>query len=150
MRLAIAALCVGTLGCGAAMDANSGGDHVRGKAAKIKLNETHDDSVSTEEGDHTDWKKLALPESCKLSVHAYWDDPSVKSIIHVRDQFGGQIFELKHEVGQAEDHWKDMKMREGEYYFEVVAERGSSVYTLEVTTSDGGGDTGDPGLAPPE
>lgn len=151
MRSALLMVCCAAVGCGSTMDANSGEDHVRGKAVKIKLDQTHDDSLSADEGDHTDWKKLVLADSMVISVNAYWDDPSVKSVIHVRDQFGGQVFELKHEIGHAEDHWKDMKMREGEYYLEVVAEKGASVYTLEVTSSAGGDDdSGDPGVGRPE
>ena len=123
---------------GSNLDNNSGGDHVRGKAKPIELGRTHDDHISAPDGDHTDWKSFALPDATLIEVHAYWDDPSVDAIVNVRDQFGGRIFELKHVRGQKEDHWTDIRMRDGEFYLEVVAKRGSSVYTLELKAS---GDT---------
>lgn len=128
-------------------DENSGGDHVRGKAVEIKLGETHDDHVSAPAGDHTDWKKFVLPDATVLTINAYWDDPSVSAVISVRDQFGGQIFRLEHKRGERSNHWPDMKLRDGEFYLEVVATDGASVYTLELL---GEGYTGvSPGVRPP-
>lgn len=126
-------------GCGAFgtnRDTNSGGDHVRGKAKPLELGVTHDDHVSASDGDHTDWKSFSLPDPTLLEVHAYWDDPSVDVVVNVRDQFGGRIFELKHKRGQREDHWRDIRMRDGEFYLEVVAKRGASVYTLELKKTE--------------
>ena len=135
-------------------DENSGGDHVRGKAVQLKLGETHDDHVSASDGDHTDWKKFVLPGPTVLTINAYWDDPSISAIVAVRDQFGGTIFQLHHKRGDRSDHWPDMKMREGEYYLELVAVDGASVYTLELTAVGyEGASTGvSPGgsVAPPE
>lgn len=137
--------------CGAPADANSGGDNVRGKAVELKIGETHDDFLSADQGDHTDWKKFVLAEPGVYALHAYWDEPSIDATVSVRDQFGGKVFELNHTRGQAADHWPGMKLREGEFYLELVASRGSSVYTLEIT-AEGGGDGGgsDGSLAPPE
>ncbi len=145
-------ISVFTCGCFGVMDEKSGGDHVRGKAKEVLLNTTHDDHVSADDGDHTDWKKFNIPAEMKVTLDAYWDDPSVDALIRVKDQFGGAIFELKHERGKMRDNWPNMKMREGEFYLEVVAKRGASVYTLELTTGASGG-TVRPGtdtLAPPE
>lgn len=135
-------------------DENSGGDHVRGKAVEIKIGETHDDHVSAPQGDHTDWKKFLLPDPTILTINAWWDDPSVSAIVAVRDQFGGAIFQLHHKPGERSNHWPDMKMRDGEFYLEVVATDGSSVYTLELQAEryEGGSSTVRPGgsVAPPE
>ena len=119
------------------LDTNSGGDHVRGKAKPIEIGSTHDDHVSAYGGDHTDWKSFSLPDASLLEVHAYWDDPSIRAVVNVRDQFGGRIFELKHKQGRREDHWTDIRMRDGEFYLEVVAKRGASVYTLELKQRGG-------------
>lgn len=155
MMIARATIVVGLafvgLACGGLKDKNSGGDHVRGKAVDVKLNVTHDDSISADEGDHTDWKHFVLGASMTLTVNAYWDDPSVDTVVNVLDQFGGRIFELKHKPGERENHWRGVKLREGEYFLEVVASRGASVYTLEITakgtvTDVDGTDT----IAPPE
>ena len=124
---------------------------MRGKAVEIKLNTTHDDSISADEGDHTDWKSFALGGTTSLTINAYWDDPSVESIINVRDQFGGRVFELKHSSGERENHWRGIKLREGSYFLEVVASRGSSVYTLEITGKGAVSDVdGSDSIAPPE
>jgi len=134
------------------MDEHSGGDHVRGKAVEIPLGQTHDDFLSAEVGDHTDWKSFTLPDPATLTIDAYWDDPSIHATIQVRDQFAGRVFELKHEPGQTKDHWPNMRMREGQYYLEVVATRGSSVYTLEIQSSAASGRDARPSgsVAPPE
>jgi len=124
-----------TTGCGlfeSNLDKNSGGDHVRGKAKAIEIGQTHDDYVSAPDGDHTDWKSFSLPDTALLEVHAYWDNPEINAVVNVRDQFGGRIFELKHTAGKREDHWTDIRMRDGDFYLEVIAKRGSSVYTLEL------------------
>lgn len=126
-------------------DEKSGGDHVRGKAKDLPLNETVDDHVTADDGDHTDWKKFVIGADTTATLDAWWDDPAVEAIVYVRDQFGGQIFELKHAKGQRHDHFPDMKFREGEYFLEVKCESGASVYTLEFTVAgakkaSGGGD----------
>ena len=149
---ALIAVTLFSLGCGAAMDANSGGDHVRGKSAEIKFGQTHDDFISADKGDHTDWKKFVLSEPAVVAIHAYWDEPSVQIKVMVRDQFGGQVFSLDHSTGNPADHWTGMKLREGDYYLEVVSGRGSSVYTFELEFEEGGSDGGgsDGDVAPPE
>lgn len=144
-----------TSGCGAfasSLDKNSGGDHVRGKAVSIQISQTHDDFVSAPDGDHTDWKSFSLPDATLLEVHAYWDNPDIEAVVNVRDQFGGRIFELKHARGQREDHWTDIRMRDGDFYLEIVAKRGASVYTLELKRAgDAPGAFEQPrNLAPPE
>ncbi len=146
------ALTVATTACASTLDKDSGGDHVRGKAVVVKLNETHDDSISADQGDHTDWKKLTLKATTIIDVNVYWDDPSVRAKVNVKDQFGGQVYELTHEPGERENHWKGMKLREGDTFLEVVAERGASVYTIELTSGDGADDGGggDDGTPPPE
>lgn len=139
---------VAACGLGGGMDTASGGDHVRGKAVELKLGETHDDHVSAEAGDHTDWKKFTLQSPSMVNLDAWWDDPSVAVVITVRDQFGGQIYELTHKAGERENHWDGMKLREGEFYLELVASRGSSVYTLALTVAGEAGGFGDPSVRP--
>ena len=132
------------------MDTNSGGDNVRGKAVELKIGQTHDDFLAADQGDNTDWKKFILSEPSIVALDAYWDQPSIAVAITVRDQFGGQVFALNHSAGTAHDHFPGMKLREGDYYLEVIASRGASVYTLELDTESGGGGGSDGDLAPPE
>jgi hypothetical protein len=130
--------------CGAAIDERSGGDHVRGKATEINIGPTtYDDSVSSEEGDHTDWKRFAVTSDQKVTLNLYWDNPSIKSVVFIKDQFGGTKFELKHRTGERQDHWPGIKLREGDYYLQIAASRGSSVYTIELLSE--GGMPGSPG-----
>ncbi len=149
MRPSRALLAFLVSACSTAFDSNSGGDHVRGKAVEIKLGQTHDDFLSAEQGDNPDWKKLIVAEPAMLGIHAYWDEPSILATVVVKDQFGGKVFELQHERGKPADHWTGMKMRAGEYYLEVVATRGASVYTLEVL-EEGDAPAGGDDTAPPE
>lgn len=140
-----------SFGCAGPMDSASGGDHVRGKAKDITIGGTFDDHVSADAGDHTDWKHVVIPGDMKLQIDAWWDDPSVDATIYIKDQFGGAVFELAHEGGLRKDSFKGMKLREGEYYLQIVATRGASVYTLELTGQ--GSATTRPGtnsIAPPE
>ena len=139
-----------SMACATAMDQNSGGDHVRGKAKALKLNQTHDDRVSSHDGDHTDWKSLTIETGGRFDLSAYWDNPSIKAVVRVKDQFGGTIFELKHDSGQPVDHWRGIKLRDGEFYLEVVSQRGSSVYTLEMKSVGGGEFAPDPSVRRPE
>ena len=118
-------------------DENSGGDHVRGKAKEIVVGETFDDHVSDPDGDHTDWKKFSLIEPTNLTLLAFWDDPSVETTLTFRDQFGGQLYQVKHARGERQNRWAGLKLREGEYYLEVVATRGASVYTLHLIAQGG-------------
>ncbi len=119
-------------GCTTVMDTKSGGDHVRGKAKEIQFGGTWDDHVSADEGDHTDWKRFTVQGDSVIRIDCWWDDPSVEAVVKVKDQFGGGVFELEHESGVRRDRWDNMKLREGEYYLEIVAGRGGSVYTLEL------------------
>jgi len=134
------------------MDSHSGGDHVRGKAKDITLGGTWDDHISADSGDQTDWKHVVIPGDMKVTIDAWWDNPSVGATIYIKDQFGGAVFELNHERGQRRDNWRNMKLREGEYYLQVVASRGSSVYTLELTSTGSAGQVrpGTDSIAPPE
>lgn len=130
------ALAVCLAACGGVMDANSGGDHVRGKAKELQFGQTFDDHVSADEGDHTDWKSLVIEGDSTVTLDAWWDDPSVDAVIRIKDQFGGAVFELDHESGNRRDRFPGMKLREGQYYLEIVAKRGGSVYTLELFRGD--------------
>lgn len=143
---------LGVAACAVELDRNSGGDHVRGKAAPMTLDDTFDDHVSPDDGDHTDWKTFEVPGDMKVDFHAWWDDPSIDVTIHVRDQFAGRVYELNHESGKRHDEWPDMALRGGQYYLEVVAKRGSSVYTIEIKPRGGVTSTrpGTDSIAPPE
>lgn len=139
-----------SISCATAMDSASGGDNVRGKAVEVKVGVTHDDFIAADKGDHTDWKKLVLSEPSILTLNAFWDDPSVQVKVIVRDQFGGQMYALEHATGSASDHWPGMKLREGDWYLELISSRGASVYTLEVELEGSGAGGSDGGVAPPE
>jgi hypothetical protein len=119
------------------MDEHSGGDHVRGRASEISLGETHDDRVSAAEGDHSDWKRFAILQPTQVTINVYWDNPSIRSKVFIKDQFGGVMFALPHDSSNRHDRWPNIRLREGEYYLHVVAQKGTSVYTLEITHEGG-------------
>ena len=70
---------------GAAKDVKSGGDHVRGRAKEISLGQTYDDHVSTETGDHTDWKMFLVLELTRVIIDLYWDNFFIKSKVYIKD-----------------------------------------------------------------
>ena len=127
-------------GCGAALDAKSGGDHLPGKAKEIYVGKTHDDRISAPDGDHTDWKTFTLRNDATVAINAYWDNPKVESAVRVKDELRKQLYVRHHKNEQKENHWKGIKLKAGVYYLQISASSGASVYTIEITSEVGGSD----------
>jgi hypothetical protein len=127
-------------GCGAALDAKSGGDHLPGKAKEIYIGKTHDDRISAPDGDHTDWKTFTLRSNATVVINAYWDNPKVESTVQVKNELRKQLYVRHHTNGQKENHWGRINLKAGEYYLQITANKGASGYTIEITSKVGGSD----------
>ncbi|NUN12380.1 MAG: hypothetical protein HUU55_01950 [Myxococcales bacterium] len=125
--------------CGAGPDENSGGDEKRSSAKLMPLAMPVHDRLDPAGGDTTDWKKIEVPVyETVLTVRAWWDNPDAIATIIMRDQFGGKMYTLDHNIGERKNVWPDIKVREGTYLFEIIGKTGLTVYTLEVTLEEGG------------
>lgn len=125
--------------CGVGPDEKSGGDEKRSSAKPMPLATPVHDRLDPAGGDTTDWKKIEVPVyETVLTVRAWWDNPDAIASIIMRDQFGGKMYTLDHNIGERKNVWPDIKVREGTYLFEIIGKTGVTVYTLEVTLDEGG------------
>jgi len=129
--------------CGPGFDESTGGDGSRGEAREVKVDKATDDRVSAEQGDNTDWKKFVLDDEAKVTIHFWWDNPSVKVATSLRDELGQKLASLKHAGGQREEVLGPVKLKAGTYFIEVAASDGNSVYTFEVQTGGASAPTPD-------
>ncbi|TNF29891.1 MAG: hypothetical protein EP329_14690 [Deltaproteobacteria bacterium] len=141
MRKMITLLPLATLlvACGPGFDENTGGDGSRGEAREVRVDGPVDDRVSAEQGDNTDWKKFELEDTAKVTVHFWWDEPSVAVSMTIRDELGQKLTAMKHGKGQREEQLGPIKLKAGAYFLEISASDGASVYTFEIQTGSGGG-----------
>jgi hypothetical protein len=140
LAVATAGLVMAAVGnCGVGPDEKSGGDQKRESAAVIPLAEPVHDRVAPAEGDATDWKVFEVPVyETIVTIFAWWDNPDALTTITMRDQFGGKMYSLDHQIGKRKETWGDIRVREGKYYLEVHSKGGDTVYTLEVQLEQGG------------
>ena len=125
-----------SIGCAAALDGQSGGDHHRGQAVEIALNQNVDDSVSAPAGDHTDWKKFRLDDDTTVTAAFFWDSPYSEVVVTVRDEAGRQLYRLQKTKGQNENQWRGLRLRAGIHYLEIRARKLGSVYTFRLATTE--------------
>jgi hypothetical protein len=128
--LALAALA--TSGCKFVGDKNSGEDASRGGAVPVEIGVPVDDRLSQKQGDNTDWKSFAFDADAEVTLRIWWDDPSVKGSVTLRDQFGAKLGSLSHAAGNRSESIGPLKVPAGQTFIEVFVSRGSTVYTLQV------------------
>lgn len=122
--------------CGAAFNSQGGDDAKRAGAVEIQIGEPADDRVSAEEGDHSDWKSFFLEAESRVTVRVHWDDEDVEARVVLRNPFGTVLFAASKDGDPRTLELGPLDMARGEYFVQIEAEDGSSVYTIEV---DGGG-----------
>ena len=69
----------------------------------------------------------------------WWDEPSISATVTLRDELGQKLESMKHTKGQRQEALGPVKVAAGNYYLELVASDGASVYTYEIHLGDGGG-----------
>ena len=125
----IAALALVLAACGGAQRT---GDETRSGAQPLTLGVTADDKVSASD-DEVDWKRFHVDSPTTAQVTLYWDDPSVGARVTLRDMFGAPLAEVRHAPGAQSDSLPEVRLGEGAYFIEIVATKGASVYTLDLT-----------------
>jgi hypothetical protein len=137
-----ALLVVAVVACAPGFNAESGGDASRSSAVEIPTDEAVDDRVSADQGDHTDWKRFQLPTTSSVILRFWWDDPSVRTTVQVRDEHGKQLHQAVHEGEDREDVFGPVNLEPGVYYVQIEAQAGASVYTFRLDTGPGQGSPG--------
>lgn len=135
-RLTVGFVLLGLTGCGGTLNSQSGEDAKRAGAVEVKVGQAHDDRVSAEEGDHSDWKSFFLEAGSQVTVRVHWDDEDVEARVVLRNPFGTVLFAASQDGGPRVLELGPVDLARGEYFVQIEAEDGASVYTLEV---DGGG-----------
>ncbi|MCB9728370.1 MAG: hypothetical protein H6744_04435 [Deltaproteobacteria bacterium] len=119
-------------GCKYVGDKHSGDDATRGGATPVELDVAVDDRLSQKQGDNTDWKTFSLDAPAEVTVDIWWDDPSIKGSVTLRDQFGARLSGVSHAQGTRHEVIGPLLVPAGQSFVEVFLSRGASVYTLEV------------------
>jgi len=96
---------------------------------------TVDDKVSAR-WDEVDWKRFTVHSATPASVNVFWDDPTIEARVTLRDMFGGPVAEMDHANAAEKDSMTGISLKEGAYFIEITANRGSSIYTVEVLLGD--------------
>lgn len=107
------------------------GDETRSGAQEIPLGWTVDDKVSSKD-DPVDNKRFSIPQAVPVVISIHWDDPSIRARWRLRDRFGAVVGEVSHTPGSPVDTLPETRLQPGDWFVEVEALKGSSVYTLEV------------------
>ncbi|MEC9071044.1 MAG: hypothetical protein VX938_01640, partial [Myxococcota bacterium] len=129
--LVVTMLCL-LSGCGVGYNTDSGGDARRSAAQDVNTDEPLDDRVSAKQGDHTDWKRFELPTSASLTLRFWWDDPSVRASVQLRDEHGSLLHEAVHQSSRAEEIFGPVDLGPGAYFLQIEAASGASVYTFRL------------------
>jgi hypothetical protein len=119
-------------GCKFVGDKNSGEDASRGGAVPLELGVAADDRLSLKQGDNTDWKSFALDADSEVTVQIWWDDPTIKGSVTLRDQFGAKLASVSHEAGKRQETLGPLTAPAGQNFIEVFVSRGATVYTIQV------------------
>jgi len=135
-RLIVGFSLFGLTGCGGALNSQSGEDAKRAGAVEVQIGQAHDDRVSADEGDHSDWKSFFLEAESQVTVRIHWDDEDVEARVVLRNPFGTVLFAATQDGDSRVLELGPVDLARGEYFVQIEAEDGSSVYTIEV---DGGG-----------
>ena len=139
--LGISALC-SALACGTNSSALAGEDGSRAGATGLALDTLHDDRVSYVEGDHTDWKSFELLQDTEVELRVWWDSKAVAARVTLFDAKGVEIAELAHDVAREMDRSDIVSLAAGVYFLKIEADKGASVYTLEIASSRARGGEG--------
>ena len=134
--LALLTLLLIGAACGPAFNSATGDDGKRAGSQEIQVGVPHDDRVSSKEGDHSDWKTFFLESGAQVTVAVHWDDPDIEARVVLRNPFGTVLFAGSQDGGERLLSLGPVDLARGEYFLQIEAESGQSVYTVEI---EGGG-----------
>ena len=124
-------------GCGVKPDAKSGNDYTKSMALPVNIGATVDDKVDAKKGDSTDWKRFKVEDPGPLKINVYWDSPdNIDATLELRTNIGVKIATLrhKHKKKSPKDTISKKNIGPGAYFSKIHADKGASVYTVEVLT----------------
>lgn len=131
--LAMSGALLLSAGCIKGLDWKSGGDHVREKAKKLKLDDPVCDSLSTYEGDHNDWYMFSLKKKGAVTIVVAFDNwKNIQAKIYLRNAFGGVLHKHTWDDKEQLREIGPFLLAKGEYFVQMSASWGASVYTLHV------------------
>ncbi len=125
--------------CVASPDSHSGNDYTQSMAAPIDVGATVDDKVDAKKGDNTDWKRFNIEDSGPVKINIYWDNPDkIDATVALYTAIGVKIGEIKHKSDDKspKDTLVKKSVGPGSYFVKIHADKGASVYTLEVLAGD--------------
>jgi len=125
------------LACGVKPDAKSGNDYTKSMALPVNIGTTVDDKVDVKKGDSTDWKRFKVEDPGPLKINVYWDNPdNIDATLELRTNIGVKIATLhhKHKEKSPKDTISKKNIGPGAYFLKIHADKGASVYTVEVLT----------------
>jgi len=112
-------------------------DLKRDGALAVFVNRKVTDQVNVSDGDGTDWKYVDIPRPGEMSVTVAFDSPrGVTGEVVLRDNFATVI--ERHELTQERSVYEFAPVQavSSRYYIEILAESGSSVYTVGVDLAE--------------
>lgn len=118
------------LSCGPKGPTAQTGDETRSAAQEIRPGTT-DDKVSKSD-DPVDWKRFEVESRSPVTIEIYWDDPSVESVVTLRDMFGGVVAEVTHAKDAPKDTLGPLTLNDGTWFLEIRCLDGASVYTVDL------------------
>ncbi len=96
----LAILTLLAFGCGGTTpEGQSGGDAERHQAKPMALGKAEGDSVSTPDGDRTDWKILEMQDAGALKVEVILDNPDAAIVMGLFDRYGKTVTRVTHRKG---------------------------------------------------
>ncbi|MDP6946686.1 MAG: hypothetical protein QF464_21230, partial [Myxococcota bacterium] len=116
------------VGCGPGFNEMSGDDVKRRGALPIMPDVPGDDRVSSEQGDHTDWKTFELGAEDNVRIRLWWDDPEVEAQLSLYSGRGRGLGDVTHEPGARYDELGPIGLGAGQYFLKIETTDGVSVY----------------------
>ena len=125
------------LACGVKPDSKSGNDYTKSMALPLNIGATADDKVDAKKGDNTDWKRFKVEDIGPLKINIYWDNPGrIDATMELYTNIGVKIAKIRHKSKEKspKDAISKKSIGPGAYFIKIHADKGSSVYTIEVLT----------------
>ncbi len=125
--------------CAAKPDSHSGNDYTKSMAPPVDIGATVDDKVDVKHGDNTDWKRFKLEDPGPLKINIYWDDPGkIDATVGLYTNIGVKIAQVHHKAKEKrpEDTISRKSIGPGVFFIKIHADKGASVYTIEVLAGD--------------
>ena len=116
------------------IDDNSGADYSRVGARKIFPGQRITDNINASVGDNTDWKEIPIREGGTMAVTVAIDNVSgMRGHVALKDTFGLELDRKSISDNNGQYTFDRVPVYPGNYFIQVFAERGKSVYTAGVS-----------------